>query len=76
MSSTISPEVLDVFLSGPLPVLNRINEKDLYAVLELQDKAAGQYQLTPIIDVSAFTDVSVQSVTPVTIDVTILDGSR
>ena len=76
LSATISPEVLDVFLSGPLPILNRINEKDLYAVLELQDKTVGQYQLTPIIDVSAFTDVSVQSVTPVTIDVTILDGSR
>ena len=69
--ATISPEVIDVFLSGPEPTLNQIFGADLFAVIELHDKPIGQYQLMPTVDVSRYPNVKVQSVTPMTVDVTI-----
>ena len=69
--ATISPEVIDVFLSGPEPMLNQIFGADLFAVIELHDKPIGQYQLMPTVDVSRYPNVKVQSVTPMTVDVTI-----
>ncbi len=71
MQPVLSPEAVDVYLSGPQPVLDQIKDEELYAVLDLQDYEAGHYQLEPRIDISSWTGVTIQSIMPGTIDITI-----
>ena len=74
----LSPEVVDVYLSGPQPMLDQVKNEGLYAVLDLQDYQFGHYQLEPNIDISSWKGVTIQSIMPGTIDVTIngQDGSH
>ena len=69
--SVLSPEAVDVYLSGPQPMLDQLKNEGLYAVLDLQDYAIGHYQLEPSIDISSWEGISIQSIMPGTIDVTI-----
>ena len=62
--------MVDVYLSGPQPILDQVKNEELYAVLDLQDYQFGHYQLEPIIDISSWKGVTIQSIMP-TIDVTI-----
>lgn len=75
-SAVVSPSTVDVFLTGPLLTVEGIRAEDLTAVIALHDKQAGTYQLTPSIDVSAFDGVNLQSVSPMTVDVTISKSRR
>jgi len=70
----ISPETVEIYLSGPQPILNNVKADELYAVIDLQEYSAGHYQLTPRIDLASWEGVSVQSINPATIDVTITGG--
>jgi YbbR domain-containing protein len=71
VQSILSPEMVDVYLSGPQPILDQVKNEGLYAVLDLQDYQFGHYQLEPIIDISSWKGVTIQSIMPGTIDVTI-----
>lgn len=71
--ATVSPGMIDVYLTGPQAILEKLSVKDFYAVIELQDKTVGQHQVTPQIDISAFPGLKIQSVSPVTIDVSITE---
>ncbi len=71
VQATLSPEAVDLYLSGPQPVLDQLNAEELYAVLDLQDYQAGHYQLEPRIDISSWEGISIQSIMPGTIDITI-----
>lgn len=73
LNAVVSPATIDVFLTGSMLTVEGIRAEDLNAVIALQDKQAGTYQLTPSIDVSAFDDVVLQSVSPMTVDVTITE---
>ena len=48
-----------------------IDPEDIHAVIELQDLEAGSYQLAPRVEVSSSDSISVQYVTPATIEVMI-----
>ena len=71
VQSILSPEVVDVYLSGPQPMLDQVKSEGLYAVLDLQDYQFGHYQLEPDIDISSWKGVTIQSIMPGAIDVTI-----
>lgn len=71
VQSVLSPEAVDVYLSGPQPMLDQLEKEGLYAVLDLQDYMIGHYQLEPRIDISSWEGISIQSIMPGTIDVTI-----
>ncbi len=71
VQSVLSPEAVDVYLSGPQPMLDQLEKEGLYAVLDLQDYVIGHYQLEPRIDISSWEGISIQSIMPGTIDVTI-----
>ncbi|MBL8057525.1 MAG: hypothetical protein JNK29_12535 [Anaerolineales bacterium] len=45
----VSPESVDVLLSGPLPVLNQLEEGDVRVLLDLDGLAPGTYQITPTV---------------------------
>ncbi len=67
----ISPSEIDVYLTGPVNTLAAITNANLTAMVELQDLEAGSYSLEPKIEVSSSESVSVQSIMPATVAVTI-----
>ncbi len=70
LKATISPESVDVILSGPLPVLDRLIPADLLVTINLEGKVAGTYQVTPVVSTSS-SDIQVESILPATIEVVV-----
>jgi YbbR domain-containing protein len=66
----ISPEVVDVLLSGPLPVLDVLRSQDFQITINLDGKGPGTYQLTPNVQIDTG-EIRVESVIPGTIEVVI-----
>lgn len=78
MHATISPQDIDVYLTGPIVALSDITADDIHAVIELQDLEDGSYQIAPRVEVSSEDVITVQSVMPATIEVQIsrMEGSE
>ena len=70
LKADISPTTVDVILAGPLPVLNSLQPEDVHVRVDLSNLAPGTYQLIPDV-VVAEQGVSVQSILPGTVEVTI-----
>jgi YbbR domain-containing protein len=70
LAAEISPQRVTIILSGPLPLLDRLQSGDTRITLDLGGLSAGTYQLTPKIEL-ALSDLRVESVLPGTIEVTI-----
>jgi YbbR domain-containing protein len=66
----ISPQTVDVIISGPLPVLDALTPQDIIVTVDVTGLAAGTYQLTPTVEVLVDT-VIVESILPGTIEVVI-----
>ncbi len=71
LEAQISPELVNVYLSGPQPILSVVKPDEIYAVLDLQNYEIGHYQLEPKINIGSPEGLSVQSIIPGTIDVRI-----
>ncbi|HAF62568.1 MAG TPA: hypothetical protein DCK95_09630 [Anaerolineaceae bacterium] len=67
---TISPETVDVILSGPLPTLDDLNVGDVRVILDLSELAPGTYQLNPRVELD-IPDLLVESILPETVEVVI-----
>lgn len=70
-AAVISPESVDVLLSGPLSILDRMNPGDIRVVVDLKDLELGTYQLEPQVDVLP-DRVQVETILPTTVEVTII----
>lgn len=70
----ISPDTVDVILSGPLPVLDKIKAENIQVVLDLKDKLPGTYQLIPTV-ITNSDEVNVESVLPGTVEVVVQSGT-
>ncbi len=66
----ISPKTVDVILSGPLPVLDKLKPSAVRVTVDVSGLTAGTYQLKPKIEVLQ-PQVQVESYLPVTIEVTL-----
>ena len=66
----ISPKLVDVILSGPLPVLESLQPSAVRVTVDVTDLAAGTYQLKPTVDVLN-SQVQVESFLPITVEVTL-----
>ncbi|GAP15590.1 uncharacterized protein conserved in bacteria [Longilinea arvoryzae] len=75
MKATLSPETVDLILSGPLPLLDALKEGDVTISLDVTGLSLGTYQLEPKIEVS-IAEIKVESVLPGTIEVTITYAPR
>ena len=74
-SVQISPEVVDVILSGPLPVLDILKSQEIQVTINLEGKEPGTYQVNPIVQIST-DEIKVESVIPGTIEVVITKTIR
>jgi len=67
---TLSPSVVDVYLSGPLYLLEGYTSSDIIITLDLIDRGPGTYQLVPVMEMlSEF--LKVDAILPGTIEVII-----
>lgn len=70
MTAVIQPPEIDVILSGPLPVLDRLSQTSLRATVDLSDLPPGTHQVEPVVEVLD-KQVTVDAVNPTTVEVTI-----
>jgi YbbR domain-containing protein len=74
LTAHISPGLVDVILTGPLPILDKLTPADIKFVVDLTGLEKGIHQATPQLQI-LITDIRVQSINPGTIEVTIVPGS-
>lgn len=67
----ISPESVDVILSGPVPLLDTLTPDDIRVVVDVSELDLGTYQLEPIVDVIP-DRIVVEAVVPSTVAVEII----
>lgn len=70
-SSVISPETVDVILSGPVPVLDTLTSDDIRVVVDVTELDLGTHQLEPIVDIIP-DRIVVEAVLPSTVEVEII----
>ncbi len=71
LSAVLAPEMVTLLISGPLPILDRINTDDIQVVLDLTDYEIGAYQLEPVVELPS-DEIMVDSIQPGIIDIEII----
>lgn len=69
-TATLSPSIVDVYLSGPLYLLEQYSFSDIIINLDLGGRGAGTYQLVPVMELLN-EDIKVDAILPGTIEVII-----
>ena len=72
---TLSPDRVDVILSGPIPILDELTSSDVRVLINLADYTEGLYQLEPLVELDV-TGILVESKLPASIEVEILPGIK
>ncbi|MEA5079929.1 MAG: CdaR family protein [Anaerolineaceae bacterium] len=70
MEALISPDKVDLIVSGPLVALNAMNTLDLRVLIDLSGMKAGTYTITPTASLNNV-DLAIESLLPTTFQVTI-----
>lgn len=70
----ISPENVDIFLSGPLPLLDELDLTKILVIIDLSDRGPGTYQLVPEILLEN-NQITVDVILPSSIEVTISEAN-
>ncbi len=73
LSADISPEVVDVIISGPLPELEKLTTQDIQIILDLTGEKVGKINRTPRVEFT-IEDIRLESLLPSSIEVTITRG--
>lgn len=71
-NATISPDTVEIILSGPLPALQNLALDDVQVVIDVSALSPGVYQLKPRIPIVPDT-LKVQNIVPDTVQVTIVE---
>jgi YbbR domain-containing protein len=69
-SAKVSPTRVDVIISGPLPLLNKLTANDVHVVMDLSGMIPGDYQKKPVAKI-AVDGLQVDSILPDTLEVII-----
>jgi hypothetical protein len=70
LRAELSPQTVDVILSGPLPVLDSLAISDVHVQIDLTGLSPGTYQLTPRVFITQL-NITVESILPGTVEVII-----
>ena len=73
MGAQVSPETVDVIVSGPLPLLDTLTRQDVHVTVDLNGLMPGTHQVIAKVEV-LIADVVVESILPNTIEVVITLG--
>jgi YbbR domain-containing protein len=69
----ISPENVDIFLSGPLPLLDELDLTKILVLIDLTDRGPGTYQLAPEVMLEN-NQIKVDVILPSSVEVTISEA--
>ena len=69
----VSPETVDIILSGPLPILDTLTADKIQVSVDLTGQGPGTFQLVPRV-ITPSTDLKLESVLPGSIEVTITEA--
>ncbi len=72
LSAHLSPETVDVILSGPVPLLDSLTTDDLMVTINLSEAGEGTYQLVPKVSL-AIAEMRVESILPSSIEVVVVN---
>ena len=74
LSATVSPEIVDVIISGPLPVLDGLLANDVRVVINMQGEGEGKYQRVPVVEFTNAdsSQLRVESILPGSIEIQIV----
>jgi YbbR domain-containing protein len=61
LKAILSPELITLLISGPLPILDQLKPEDIRVVLDLTDYKIGTYQLEPVVELLS-EEISVDSI--------------
>ena len=75
LTATISPEVVDVIISGPLPLLDTLTKNNFRVVVDLTGEGAGTYQRVPTV-VFDIPDLRIESILPESVEILLTVGVR
>lgn len=75
LKAELSPNQVDVLISGPVPLLRTIKASNLRVVIDLSGLPPGEYQLPPVVDLLP-NSVKVASILPANISVVITTASN
>jgi len=70
LKAALSPDRVDIYVSGPLYLLDQLNAADIIVMLDLANKTPGTYQLIPTVTL-ANTAINLDSILPASIEVVI-----
>jgi YbbR domain-containing protein len=70
LNAQVSPETVDIIISGPLPILDTLTQDKIVVSVDLTGQGAGTYQLVPRVEMPS-TDLKLESILPGSIEVTI-----
>lgn len=73
LEASFSPESVDVFLSGPLNLLESLSPSELTVVIDLTDRGPGTYTLAPEV-VLENEEITVDAILPNSLEVVIAEG--
>jgi len=68
MSASISPETVDVILSGALPLLDTLSPQDVQVSVDVAGLDIGTHQLAPTVTI-LISNIQVESILPATVEV-------
>ncbi len=66
----LSPESVNIIVSGPLPTLNALRPEDVRVIVDLLDLESGTHQVPPAVIIGP-TDVEQESIFPTILEVTV-----
>jgi YbbR domain-containing protein len=72
LSVSLSPEYVDVILSGPAPIIWSLKPADIDVFLDLTGKSPGTYKLTPQVDMPE--ELQLVIISPEQVEVVIVEG--
>ena len=72
----ISPDTIDVILSGPMPELQALQIEDVRVVVNLFGLDPGRYQLKPTVQLPDGSNLKVERFAPEAVEVTITSTAR
>lgn len=70
LAARLSPATVDVIISGPVPLLDRLTPEDIDVVIDLTNVVSGTYQLAPRVTLS-LGELRVESILPSSIEVVV-----
>lgn len=78
LTAVVSPEIADVIISGPLPVLDGMLANDVRVVINMQGEGEGTYQRVPVVEFTNAdsSQLRVESILPGSIEIKIVPSQE